>query len=88
MSSIFEIYGTDAHSMTLQLMQAANVATMIPKGASVALKPNLVVASAPETGAPPIREFCQAASNTFRATAFLRSASSKARGLLEELTRQ
>ena len=51
MSSIFEIYGTDAHSMTLQLMQAANVAEMIPKGASVALKPNLVVASAPETGA-------------------------------------
>ena len=51
MSSIFEIYGTDAHSMTLQLMQAANVAAMIPKDASVALKPNLVVASAPETGA-------------------------------------
>ena len=51
MSSIFEIYGTDAHSMTLQLMQAANVAAMIPKGVSVALKPNLVVASAPESGA-------------------------------------
>ena len=45
MSSIFEIYGTDAHSMTLQLMQAANVAAMIPKGASVALKPNLVTDS-------------------------------------------
>ena len=45
MSSIFEIYGTDAHSVTLQLMQAANVAAMITKGASVALKPNLVTDS-------------------------------------------
>lgn len=51
MSAIYEIYGTDAHGMTLKLMQAANVAAMIPKGASVALKPNLVVASAPERGA-------------------------------------
>ena len=51
MSKIFEIYGSDAHKMTVALMEAANVADMIPKGGSVALKPNLVVAGRPEDGA-------------------------------------
>lgn len=50
MGKIFEIYGSDAHTMTVALMEAANVAAMIPKGGSVALKPNLVVASRPEEG--------------------------------------
>ncbi len=50
MSKIFEIYGSDAHKMTVSLMEAANVADMIPKGGSVALKPNLVVAGRPEEG--------------------------------------
>ena len=50
MSKIFEIYGSDAHAMTMSLMEAANVADMIPKGGSVALKPNLVVAGRPEEG--------------------------------------
>ena len=51
MAKIYEIFGTDAHQMTMALMEAANVADMIPAGASVALKPNLVVAGTPDTGA-------------------------------------
>ena len=50
MAKIFEIYGGDAHAMTVALMEAAHVADMIPKGGSVALKPNLVVAGRPEEG--------------------------------------
>ena len=51
MASIYEVFGTDAHAMTLSLMEAANVADMIPYGASVALKPNLVLAGTPDEGA-------------------------------------
>ena len=51
MANIYEIYGTDAHSMTVSLMQAAHVSSMIPSSASIALKPNLVLAGTPETGA-------------------------------------
>lgn len=51
MAKIYEVFGTDAHEMTISLMQAANVAGMIPKGASIALKPNLVLAGEPESGA-------------------------------------
>jgi len=51
MAAIYEIYGGEAHTMTMELMEAARVAEMIPEGASVALKPNLVLASAPDRGA-------------------------------------
>ncbi len=51
MPNIYEIYGADAHSMTVSLMQAAQISKMIPIGASVALKPNLVLSGTPETGA-------------------------------------
>ena len=51
MSKIFEIYGTDAHKMIKALMIAANIADHIPKGANIALKPNLVNAGVPEMGA-------------------------------------
>lgn len=51
MSKIYEIYGGDPHEMTLSLMEAAQVHAMIPAGASVALKPNLVVAGTPDSGA-------------------------------------
>ena len=51
MAKIYEIYGTDAHSMTVSLMRAAHVSSMIPSGASIALKPNLVLSGTPETGA-------------------------------------
>lgn len=51
MPPIYEIFGTDAHAMTYSLMTAADVAGMIPKGATIALKPNLVIAAGPEGGA-------------------------------------
>ena len=51
MAKIYEIFGINAHEMTVTLMQAANVAGMIPAGASIALKPNLVLAGEPESGA-------------------------------------
>lgn len=51
MAKIYQLYGRDAHDMTIRLMEAANVAAMIPSGASVALKPNLVVAAPADSGA-------------------------------------
>lgn len=48
---IYEIYGGNALEMTKSLLQAAHVAAEIPQGASVALKPNLVVGKPPESGA-------------------------------------
>ena len=51
MPVIYEIFGSDAHEMTKSLMEKADVAGQIPAGASVALKPNLVVAASPESGA-------------------------------------
>lgn len=51
MAAIYEIFGTEAHKMTLALMEAARVAERIPAGAPVALKPNLVLAGSPEDGA-------------------------------------
>ena len=51
MSVIYEVFGADAHEMTISLMDAAKVSEMIPRNASIALKPNLVVDSAPDFGA-------------------------------------
>ena len=51
MGKIYEIFGSDAHTMTYALMERADIAAAIPSGADVALKPNLVVASPPERGA-------------------------------------
>ncbi len=51
MPGIYEIFGSDAHRMTKELMEAARIAEAVPAGASVALKPNLVVADSPENGA-------------------------------------
>ena len=51
MSRIYEIYGTDAHSMTMSLMDVADAAGMIPDGAKIVIKPNLVNASPAESGA-------------------------------------
>lgn len=52
MSKIYELFGTDAHTMTYALLEAVQAETMIPsKTAQIALKPNLVVAGTPETGA-------------------------------------
>ena len=51
MAKIYEIYGTDAHEMTKALMEAADIASCIPVSASIALKPNLILAAGPESGA-------------------------------------
>lgn len=51
MGKIYTIYGSDAREMTIRLMEAADVKSKIPAGASIALKPNLVVAHAPDSGA-------------------------------------
>lgn len=48
---IYQVYGTDAHQMTYQLLEAANIIDRIPAGGSVALKPNLVIAGTPDDGA-------------------------------------
>ncbi|MGI5973716.1 MAG: hypothetical protein ACOX67_08205, partial [Oscillospiraceae bacterium] len=49
--SIYEIFGRGVHTMTRALLEAARTADAILPGADVALKPNLVVAAAPERGA-------------------------------------
>ncbi len=51
MGKIYEIYGQDAHDMTVTLLEAAEAIRLVPPGGNVALKPNYVVADAPERGA-------------------------------------
>lgn len=51
MAKIYQIYGRDAHEMTLRLLEASDAIARVPSGGSVALKPNLVVAGTPESGA-------------------------------------
>ena len=51
MGKIYQIYGSNAHEMTLELLEASNAIALVPEGGSVALKPNLVVAGTPESGA-------------------------------------
>ena len=50
MSKIWQIYGEDAHEMTMRLLEASDAIRLVPHGGSVALKPNLVVAGTPEDG--------------------------------------
>ncbi len=50
--TIYTIYGTDACAMTMALMEKADIASRIPKkDARICMKPNLVVAKPPESGA-------------------------------------
>lgn len=51
MSRIYQIYGQDAHDMTMKLLEAMQAIRLVPEGGSVALKPNLVIADVPEGGA-------------------------------------
>ena len=51
MGKIYQIYGDNAHDMTLKLLEASEAIRLAPAGGSVALKPNLVVAGTPENGA-------------------------------------
>ena len=48
MGKIYEIFGADAHEMMKSLMEAACVAEQIASGASIVLKPNLILAADPE----------------------------------------
>ena len=50
MSKIYQIYGQDAHDMTVKLLEASDAIRLVPSGGSVALKPNLVIAGTPESG--------------------------------------
>ena len=50
MGRIYQIYGRDAHAMTLALLEASRAIERVPAGGSVALKPNLVIADVPENG--------------------------------------
>lgn len=50
-SHISVIYGSDPYEMTMSLLRAMNVASVIPQSAVVAIKPNLVVPKLPEEGA-------------------------------------
>lgn len=45
------IYGADGRAMARALLEAADAAAAIPRGAEVVLKPNLAVAAPPEQGA-------------------------------------
>jgi len=51
MPAIYEIFGRDAHKMTKALLDYAHIADAVPAGADIALKPNLVVAADPDSGA-------------------------------------
>ncbi len=51
MGKIYEIFGAGAHEMTKALLERARIADAVPPGADIALKPNLVVAASPESGA-------------------------------------
>ena len=51
MAKIYNVYGTDAHKMTLKLLESSDAVKLVPSGADVALKPNLVVAGSPDNGA-------------------------------------
>lgn len=51
MSRIYQIYGRDAHGMTRALLEASEAIRRVPAGGSVALKPNLVIAGSPDSGA-------------------------------------
>ena len=50
MAEIYQIYGHDAHDMTVKLLEASDAIHLVPSGGSVALKPNLVIAGTPESG--------------------------------------
>ena len=51
MGRIYQIYGQDAHDMTVRLLEAADAVRFAPPGGTVALKPNLVVSGSAKNGA-------------------------------------
>ena len=68
MSKIYNIYGDDAFTMTLELLKASKAISLVPEdNKTVALKPNLVVAGRPENGATTHAEILSACIEYFRA---------------------
>lgn len=57
---IYVAYGAQPSPMTQLLLEGAEVNARIPQGASIALKPNLVVAKSPESGATTHGEILEA----------------------------
>ena len=51
LDTIYMTYGKNAETMTRALLEKAEAAKAVPAGANVCLKPNLVVAKAPDSGA-------------------------------------
>lgn len=51
MRKIYNIFGDNAHAMTKNLLDASSAIKLVPSGADIALKPNLVVSGTPENGA-------------------------------------
>ena len=51
MTKIYNIFGDNDHTMTKNLLDASEAIKLVPSGANIALKPNLVVAGSPENGA-------------------------------------
>ena len=51
MRPIYMAYGDRPREMTLGLLTASDTASFVPQGASIGIKPNLVVADSPERGA-------------------------------------
>ncbi|MBR1672351.1 MAG: DUF362 domain-containing protein [Fretibacterium sp.] len=51
MGKIYQVYGQDAHVMTKKLLEASDAIKLVPQDGSIALKPNLVVAGTPDSGA-------------------------------------
>ncbi len=49
--TIWQIHGTDAHRMALQLLEACDAIRLVPSGGAVALKPNLILADVAQNGA-------------------------------------
>ena len=68
MGKLYEIFGDNAHEMTVKLLEASQAADRIPKDGTVLLKPNLVLASPPEQGATRRPAYCRDVSSICKPT--------------------
>ena len=50
-NKIAVVYGQDMHAMVQQLMEYADIASQLRDGMKIGIKPNLVVAKRPDSGA-------------------------------------
>lgn len=51
MQGIYAVYGSDGKAMALQVLRKMDAASAIPRNARIAIKPNMVLAKPPESGA-------------------------------------